>query len=577
MRFFLSVFLMGLLSALGCLGAQTPVQMELVCLERAPVAGGVMRAALKFRMESGWHIYSDKAGDVGAPPVVAWELPQGWTAEPLQFPPAERFETFGLVSYGYEGTVYIPVAFVLAEGARVNAPQTVRVKADVLACAEECVPVLLAAELTFPQTVAAEDVEALQDAWAISAPAPVMTDASWAWLFFSAILGGLILNVMPCVFPVIGLKVMGFVQQAGGTAKHAWKQGLAFAFGVLVSLWILAAVLLLLRSGGTQLGWGFQLQSSGFTFLLTVLFFTFGLSLMGVFEIGERATGAGASLMRKEGFWGAFFSGVLAVVVATPCSAPFFAPVIGAALAMPAVGSLALFTGVGIGLALPYFVLCLFPALLNKMPKPGPWMETLRQFFGLLFFATASYLVWVLARLTDQSEWALLAVMGALVLIGAAAWIYGKWGAFSRASKTRRLATALALIFFAGACWLGWPTKGDAGFQWEPYSAQRLDALRAEGRPVWVDFTARWCVTCLTNKATLASSAELHRLVREKNVALLKADWTNRDEAITRELAKFGRASVPLNLLYLPGQQEPILLPTVLTPGDLTAPLSEAR
>jgi len=445
-----------------------------------------------------------------------------------------------------------------------------------LACKDSCVPLTLRAELAFPHTPSPADIAALKiDA---ASPASAPGAPAWGWLFFSAILGGLILNVMPCVFPVIGLKVMGFVEQAGGDARGARTHGLVFSAGVLVSLWALTGVLLLLRAGGAQLGWGFQLQSPGFTFLLTLLFFGFALSLTGVFEIGLSATGAGGRLTRRDGFWGTFFSGVLAVVVATPCSAPFFAPVIGTALSLPALGAFALFTGVGIGLSLPYFILCAFPALLRKLPRPGPWMETLRQIFGFLFFGTAAYLVWVLAGLTEGNEWALLGILTALVVVALAAWIYGRWAGPERSSRARKTATVCALALLGLSIWGGWPTNADtqSGFAWEPYSAQRLEQLRAEGRPVWVDFTARWCVTCLTNKATLATSPALRALVKEKNVALLKADWTNRDESITRALAAFGRASVPLNLLYLPNQKEPVILPTILTPDDLIAPLTQS-
>lgn len=322
MRSLFHIFWLSLAFLLPCLGADSPVQMHIVCLD--PQANGpTLRAGLKFQIQPGWHIYSDNPGDVGAPPEIVWELPEGWQAGPLQFPTPQRFKTFGIASYGYEGTVYLPVAFTLSPEAQRTPNQIIRAKANVLTCAQECMPVSLSAQLAFPQTPSETDLNGLMQAWESVSSLSNETvsqnkPTSWLWLFFSAILGGLILNVMPCVFPVIGLKVMGFVQKAGADPKQAWKQGLVFSLGVLVSLWILDGLLLALRAGGAQLGWGFQLQSPGFTYLLVVLFFVFGLNMMGVFEVGERATGVGHALMAKEGFWGTFFSGVLAVVVTTP-------------------------------------------------------------------------------------------------------------------------------------------------------------------------------------------------------------------------------------------------------------------
>lgn len=392
-----------------------------------------------------------------------------------------------------------------------------------------------------------------------------------------ALLGGLILNLMPCVFPVIGIKIMGFVKQAGEARGKVVMHGLVFTAGVLASFWLLAALLIALRQGGQELGWGFQLQSPAFVYILTVLLFVFGLNMSGVFEVGQSAVGVGHNLTGKSGYTGSFFSGVLATVVATPCAAPFLAPALGAALALPAIDSLIVFTMIAIGLALPYLTLSAFPQLIQALPRPGPWMESFKQFMAFLLYATVAFLLWVLAaQLSDFNlfaPFALLALLFALVGIAMAVWIYGRWGALHLSARTRRFAYGISLLTFIAAFSLGWPRAIHAGSEdapnivwqtWEPGLAERL---AAEGRIVYVDFTARWCVTCQTNKAAVFSSRTVLRTFAEHDIVALQADWTNRNDAITQALAAFNRSAVPFNLIYIPGQTEPIQLPELLTPG----------
>jgi thiol:disulfide interchange protein len=392
----------------------------------------------------------------------------------------------------------------------------------------------------------------------------IATSGSFLRYLMFAFLGGLVLNLMPCVFPVIGLKVLGFVEQAGQDRKKVISHGITFTAGVLVSFWILALVLLLLRSGGDQLGWGFQLQEPAFNYALIVLLLSFGLSLSGVFEFGMSAIGVGQKLASGSGLRGSFFSGVLATLVATPCSAPFLAPALGAALAMPPVQAFVLFNAIALGLSTPYLALSFSPGLISRMPRPGAWMESFKQFMAFLLYATVAYLLWALLGQVDASGQ--LNVLISLVLVALSWWIWGRWGAPYRTLLSRRLAWAMTFAVLVLAVWLGYPRTDTKSF-WEPWSPETLERHLQAGNPVYVDFTARWCATCLVNKRVVFSSEEVLATFREHQVVALVADWTNRDDRITRELERYGRAAVPFNLVYRKGEREPVILPELLTPG----------
>ncbi|WP_044891566.1 protein-disulfide reductase DsbD family protein [Opitutus terrae] len=391
-----------------------------------------------------------------------------------------------------------------------------------------------------------------------------------------AFVGGLILNLMPCVFPVLGIKILGFVNQAGHARSKVVAHGLVFTLGVLLSFWVLAGALAILRAGGDQLGWGFQLQSPAFVFSLTVLLLVFAMNMSGVFEFGLRATSVGGELQTKSGLAGSFFTGVLATVVATPCSAPFLAPALGAALALSTIESFTIFTAIALGLATPYLLLSIFPGAVKILPRPGAWMEGFKQFMAFPLYATVAYLVWVLAG--QVSEEGFQQVLFGLVLVALGVWIYGRWSMPGASpARVRSGATALVLVAALGL-WLGWPqatltqTPGSvtsAGVAWQPWSPEAVQQLRAEGRIVYVDFTARWCATCQTNKKLVFHSDEVLQTFAHKKVAALRADWTNKDPRITAELARYGRSAVPFNVIWLPGRNEPVILPEILTPGTV--------
>ena len=385
-----------------------------------------------------------------------------------------------------------------------------------------------------------------------------------------AFLGGLLLNLMPCVFPVLFLKGLALVSSGNEERHNLRAHGFIYAAGILVSFWILVGVLLGLRAAGATLGWGFQFQSPVFLALMAGLLFFLGLSLAGQFEIGLTLTSAGGSLASKQGYTGSFFTGVLAVVVATPCTAPFMGAAVGYALAQSAGVTFAVFTALALGLAAPYVALTLQPAWTRLLPKPGAWMEILRQAISVPIFVTAIWLAWVLAQAYGASVLAVLLV--SFLLLAIAGWFLGRWPA----KRWAVLVAALILLAVIAISVIapgklaavpeaqsGSQTQG----QWQPWSADAVSRYQAEGRPIFVDFTASWCLSCQVNERVALSRPEVEQAFQAATVALLKADWTRHDEAITQALAALDRSGVPAYALYIPGQSEPLMLPEVLTPG----------
>ena len=393
----------------------------------------------------------------------------------------------------------------------------------------------------------------------------------WVALGF-AFIGGVLLNLMPCVFPVLGIKVMGFVEHAHGDTRAMRMQGVMFTAGVLMSFVALAGIMLALRSGGTQLGWGFQLQSPLVVMLLAALFFLLALNLSGVFEWGAFAQSLTSSLSAKGRYADAFLSGVLATVVATPCTAPFMGVAVGFTLTQDAALSLAIFATLGAGMALPVLALALFPGLLKRLPRPGAWMETFKQVLAFPLYATVAWLAWVLGAQVGND--AVFALLGGLVLVAMGAWMYGR---SLHAPGLWR--TAIAVILLGAGLAVAWPGPASAvgggdpmaarkgELPWEAWSPEKVAALTAAGKPVFVDFTAAWCVTCQVNKRVALHNAQVIAAFAAHDVVPLKADWTRQDPRITATLAKLGRNAVPVYALYLPGEDAPRLLPEVLTPA----------
>jgi thiol:disulfide interchange protein len=400
---------------------------------------------------------------------------------------------------------------------------------------------------------------------ASSSPAAVTNSVTTLTAIGLAFLGGIILNLMPCVFPVLFLKGLALLHSSGQERKHLRSHGLVYTLGILVSFWVIVGVLLALRAGGSQAGWGFQLQSPVFLTLLAAGIFFFALSLAGLFDIGLSLTSVGGDLAKKQGYTGSFFTGVLATVVATPCTAPLMGAAIGFALSQPAPITFAIFTALGLGLAAPYLLLSFQPAWTRILPRPGAWMEIFKQLTAVLFFATVIWLVYVYGSLFaggasgGQSVYRVALLLGCFLMLAVAGWVLGKWPA--------RWSSTIAAILIA-ALGLAIPLyqPKDTTLVWTPYSQQALDQARAGGHPVFIDFTAAWCLSCQVNERLVLKSSDVQHQFSKNNVTLLRADWTQYDPEITKQLASVKRSGVPTYVIYPAAvNSAPDVLPELLT------------
>ncbi|MEX2335139.1 MAG: thioredoxin family protein [Pseudohongiella sp.] len=394
-----------------------------------------------------------------------------------------------------------------------------------------------------------------------------------------AMLGGLILNLMPCVFPVLSLKVLNLTAKGGASSAQKKMHGLAYTAGIVVTFMALASVLLVLRAGGEAVGWAFQLQSPWFVALLVFLFFVMGLSLSGVYEFGTRLMGVGDSLTTSKGYKSSFFTGVLATVVASPCTAPFMGAALGFALAQSWLVAMIVFAFLGLGMALPFLALAFSPALMKHMPKPGPWMVTFKEFMAFPMYAAALWLLWVLGVQVGVNG--MVAVASAALLLALALWLMQKGSQASDGWRRANTVVGLVLIVVALSVLrmplleprMGNPDSGvdmsgnDYEADFEPFASARVEELRNIGTPVLVNMTAAWCITCLANEQTTLSTQRVQQAMRDSGITYMKGDWTNQDPEISRVLDEFDRPSVPLYILY-PGDPsaEPMILPQLLTP-----------
>lgn len=374
-----------------------------------------------------------------------------------------------------------------------------------------------------------------------------------------AFVGGIILNLMPCVFPVLFLKGLALLQSSNEERGRLRKHGLVYTLGILVSFWAIVAALLAVRAGGSQAGWGFQLQSPTFIALLAAGLFFFSLSLAGQFELGLSLTSIGGELAEKQGYTGSFFTGVLATIVATPCTAPLMGAAVGFALSQPTWITFLVFTALALGLALPYLLLSFQPAWTRILPKPGAWMEVLKQLTAIPLFGTVIWLAWVYGHLfAGQGVDQVARLLLCFLLIAIAGWVLGKWPA--------RWGSSIAAVVI-GVCAIAIPLyqPKDTTLSWQPYSQQSLDQARAQGHPVFIDFTAAWCLSCQVNERLVLRSPEVQREFADNKVTLIKADWTQYDPEITKQLASVGRSGVPTYVIYPPSKGQADVLPELLT------------
>ncbi len=569
-------------------------QASLVSEKNGIAPGKSFWVGIYLDTEEGWHTYTDPSGDAGFPTAVEWILPDGFKAGPIQWPKAQRFEENGLIAYGYEGPILLPIQIQAPE--KISSPSvTLHAKVRWLECKILCVPGEQELSLELPILTTAELQNSPQAAFFKSLTTKHSIQKKTekeagsqhlgiilVWAFF----GGLILNLMPCVFPVLGLKIMGFVRHAQNSQRSIRIQGLTFTLGVLISFWLLSSILLVLRAQGESLGWGFQLQSSGFVVFLIALLFLLALSFLGVFEIGMGLSNAGSQLAQKEGLKGSFFSGMLATLVATPCTAPFMGVALGFALSQPPWIAFIVFTSLALGMSSPYLALSYFPNLLKYLPKAGPWMDAFKQAMAFPLLATIVWLLWVLGL--QKHIHAVVEVLFALVILGLGGWIYGCWYTLSQTKKVKWIALFFSAISILSALGLFIDATEDeeesnkglhasTPLDWEPYSAERLATLRAQEQPIFIDFTAAWCLTCQANFKAVLSTPEVTEAFKDHHIALLMADWTRRDPQITEALSQLGRSGVPAYVLYPSDpDKDPIILPEVLTVDIVLNALKQA-
>lgn len=391
-----------------------------------------------------------------------------------------------------------------------------------------------------------------------------------------AFLGGIILNLMPCVLPVLSIKVLSFIGNKDKSKKQIIFHGWLYTAGVILSFLFLSGLLIFLRFSGEQIGWGFQLQSPLFLTVMIIVIFLFALNLFGVFETGNSFVKLGSKFGQSDNKLGSFSGGVAAVLLATPCTAPLMGSAIGFAITQPPVSTLTVFFFLGMGMAFPYLFVSYFPEWLKFIPKPGLWMEHLKQFLGFLLAGTVIWLVWVLSL--QQGINSVIMILISLLIASVAAWIYGNWGNLSVKPGKRTVSIIVSLALIIMSVYIALPSDGNSkiktnpetdGNFWEKYSAEKVSNYVNSGKNVFIDFTAAWCLTCQVNKQTSLDTDAARKLFEDNEIIPLVADWTSQNEEITKALASFGRNSVPLYVLYSGKTGKPVLLPEILTPDIL--------
>lgn len=518
---------------------------------------------LRMALNPGWHTYTDPPGDAGLPVTIDWTLPAGFKAGGIEWPKAETFREGNLTTYGYSGNVSFPVTITPPESG-IEGEITLKATANWLACKDICVPET--AQLVLRLPVAASSPVEVPKA-IISKTAT--ENYSLPFVLLLALAGGVILNLMPCVFPVLSLKCLAVVKQGEVSRKAARVEGVAYALGILISFATIAGLLIVLKQAGYALGWGFQMQSPVFVSAMALLLFAIGLSLSGVFALPALLGRTGLVTADHSGFAGSFSTGVLAALVATPCTAPFMAAAIGYALAQPAVIALLIFEALGFGLALPFLLVSWLPRLRALLPKPGAWMLRLKEILAFPMYLSAVWLLWVLARQSGAD--AAMLVLTAAVLLALLLWLLRHRAGWIAAL----LAAALVVTTLHQVSRMEIQAATSlANDQGEVFNIERIEELRRSGKGVFVNATAAWCITCQVNEKTTLGTERVQRFLAERNIVYMIADWTRSDPAITEFLQSFGRRGVPL-YVYYPSQGEPVLLPQLLTPQIVEAAIDD--
>lgn len=584
-----------------------PVQARLITATNGVEAGGTVRLGVEISLAPGWHIYFRDPGDTGRATQVQMILPSGVTAGQLLWEKPKRYSDSGFTTFGYETRTVIAVDVKIPDSAKPGDKLLLKAHVEWLACHDMCAPgdqdlqievTVVApgqvvrspdaarfARVGFAGTTAdipAEPAAPSNGSDGFSTPLQPQEDGQpgyglLGFLFF-AFIGGVLLNLMPCVLPVVSLKVMRFMRESGEDKRRIFHLGLAYAAGTVVTCWVLALVVVAARAMGYSLGWGFQFQNPLFLLGLATVIVVLSLSLFGMFYVQVQAGGLDR-LSGKGGFTGAFFTGVVATVLSTPCTAPFLGTAIGFAFSQPAYVTLAIFTSVGAGLAAPYVLLTWQPGWMKYIPKPGMWMERFKEAMGFVLLGSAVWLLWIIGRQTSAEVVA--ACLAFLVYAACATWLIG-WLNAEAGSKRKLVVWSMVLAGGAFvAYWLVLPAIANAerahvatinpapqasAIDWKPFDAKALEQYLANGQIVFVDFTADWCLTCKVNERVALSGSRLPDALKRLGVVAMKADWTRGDPAVTTALKQLGRSGVPLYVIFDPRDpKRPIILPELIS------------
>lgn len=540
MRFLLCLLFLFLprlaLAAEGTAFIAPGLKVEL--LRHGPTQSDSIPLALAFSLQPGWHIYWKQPGDAGFPPSVTAQKPV--TLSPLAFPPPQLLVQDGLKSNILTGQVLLPFTATHVTG------DTLKITARWLACATQCVPGH--ADFTLPLATSAQGLDA-----AVPAAVPASRAGGSLPLWLLALLGGLILNLMPCVFPVLAMKAVSFARLGGAAHGHIRREALGYGAGVVVSMLALGILLLGLRAAGRLAFWGFQFHTPIFVALMAWVLLTVGLSFAGLFHFSVPLA------VRRLPAQNSFATGLLAVLVAAPCTAPFMGVAVAAALTMKMLPALGLFAMLGLGMALPILALGFVPHLASALPRPGRWMLWVQRILSVPLFASFMWLGWVLFRQTGFTG-LLLLLLGALVLL---------------AALPRRPLMGFAVLAFLPFLHLSSTVQPLTLAGARPYTAQTLATLRAQKQAVFVDLTAAWCITCQVNEHGTLEAKSVQDLFQAQKITLLVGDWTERNPAITALLRRYHHAGVPL-YLYYPAGGEALILPQLLTPAIVENEIKEA-